>query len=122
MPTSPIVIVLMIMLVLQYMTMLNKGARFLPKTAIDLFGSALTWETVIVWGLGVTVAGLSLGILISDRYATVDQWYASIMLALMAGHCTCLWKFEDQAWRKAHRRELEAKRKLDNTLAGVNDE
>jgi hypothetical protein len=121
MPTSPLVVVLMIMLVFQYMTMLNKGARFLPNTAIEFLGYALRWETVIVWGLGVTVAGLSLGILISDRYASVDQWYASIILALMAGHLTCLWKFEDQAWRKAYRKELEAKRKLE-TLASANDE
>jgi hypothetical protein len=122
MPISPLVVVLMIMLVLQYMTMLNKGARFLPNVAIQFFGYALTWETVIVWALGVTVAGLSLGILISDRYAAVDQWYASILLALMAGHCTCLWKFEDGGWRKAYRKELDAKRKPDGTLAGVNDE
>lgn len=121
MPTSPIVIVLMIMLVFQYMTMLNKGARFLPKTAIEFLGYVLTWETVIVRGLGVTVAGLSLGILICDQYAAVDRWYASIILALMAGHCTCLWKFEDRAWRKAYRKELEAKRKLE-TLAGANEE
>lgn len=122
MPTSPLVVVLMIMLVFQYMTMLNKGARFLPTTAMQFFGYAVSWETVIVWTLGVTVAGLSLGILISDRYAMVDRWYASILLALMAGHCTCLWKVEDQAWRKAYRKELDAKRKPDNTLAGVNDE
>jgi hypothetical protein len=121
MPTSPIVVVLMIMLVFQYMTMLNKGARFLPKAAIECLGYTLTWETVIVWGLGVTVAGLSLGILISDRYAAVDQWYASIILALMAGHCTCLWKFEDQTWRKAYRKELEAERKVE-TLAAAEDE
>ena len=105
-PTSAVIVILMILLVLQYLTMLNKGASFLPKIAIELFGEALTWETVIVWVLGVTVAGLALGILIGDRYGTIDRWYASVLLALMAGHCTCIWKTEDPAWRQAYLKQL----------------
>jgi L-asparagine transporter-like permease len=112
MPTDAIVIVLMIMLVLQYLTMLNKGAGFLSKVAVEVLGEAITWETIIVWTLGVSVAGIALGILISGRYDTIDRWYASILLALMLGHCTCIWKTEDKSWRKAYlkeRRDRQAK-------------
>ena len=117
MPTDPLVIVLMIMLVLQYLTMLNKGSRFLGNVAIDVLGIKLTWESVIVWTLGVSVAGLALGIIISDRYALIDQWYASILLAVMAGHCTCVWKTDDTAWRKAYLKELADKQRSKKELA-----
>jgi hypothetical protein len=117
MPNDPLVIVLMIMLVLQYLTMLNKGARFLKDVAIDFVGLRLTWESIIVWTLGVSVAGLALGVVISDRYALIDQWYASILLAVMAGHCTCRWKAEDASWRKAYLKELADKQRAKKELA-----
>lgn len=117
MPSNPLVIILMIMLMLQYLTMLNKGARFLGNVAIDLAGVRLTWESIIVWTLGVVVAGLALGIVIADRYGTIDRWYASLLLAVMAGHCTCIWKTEDAAWRKAYLKELADKQRAKNELA-----
>jgi hypothetical protein len=117
MPSDPLIVVLMIMLVLQYLTMLNKGARFLGKVAIEIVGVRLTWEGIVVWTLGVSVAGLALGVVISDRYALIDQWYASILLAVMAGHCTCLWKTEDAAWRKAYLKELADKQRAKKELA-----
>jgi hypothetical protein len=117
MPSDPLILVLMIMLVLQYLTMLNKGARFLRDVAIDVVGVRLTWESIIVWTLGVLVAGLALGLVISDRYALIDQWYASILLAVMAGHCTCLWKTEDAGWRKAYLKELADKQQAKKELA-----
>jgi hypothetical protein len=52
------------------------------------------------------VAGLALGVVIADRYAAIDKWYASILLAVMAGHCTCIWKTDDANWRKAYLKEL----------------
>jgi hypothetical protein len=107
----------MIMLVLQYLTILNKGARFLGNVAVDILGVRLTWESVIVWTLGVGVAGLALGIVMSDRYKTVDRWYASILLALMVGYCTCLWKTEDPAWRKAYLKEQATKQEAKKELA-----
>lgn len=106
MPTSPIIVFLMILLVLQYMVILNKGAGFLAKPAFELPGGPLSWESAIVWTIGVLVAGLALGIVISDRYGTIDRWYASLLLALMAGHCTCVWKTEDPSWRKAYLKEI----------------
>lgn len=117
MPADPLIVVLMIMLVLQYLTILNKGAGFLKVAAIDVIGVRLTWESVIVWTLGVLVAGLSLGVVIADRYSTIDRWYASILLAVMAGHCTCLWKTEDASWRKAYLKELADKQRAKKELA-----
>ena len=116
-PGDPLIVVLMIMLVLQYLTMLNKGAHFLGAAAIDVVGVRLSWESIIVWTLGVLVAGLALGILIADRYSTTDRWYASILLAVMAGHCTCLWKTEDASWRKAYLKELADKQRAKKELA-----
>jgi hypothetical protein len=113
MPSSPIIIVLMMLLVLQYMAILNKGAAFLPRPALVLVGQSVTGEALIVWGIGVTVAGLALGVVIADRYGTVDRWYASMLLALMLGHCTCVWKTEDPSWRKAYLKELREKTRTD---------
>ena len=100
MPTSALVVVLMIVLVFQYMTMLNKRHRLLADTAIEFIGYRLTRADVIVWLLGIGVAGLSLGIAISDRYAPVDRWYASVLVAIMFGHCTCIWRFDDEQARR----------------------
>src|SRR5581483_10468828 len=97
--TSQTVIFLLILLALQYLTMLNKGARFLPRTAFDLFGQEVTWEYAIVYVLGVTVAGIALGIVVFQRYEEVDRWYAAMILAAMAGHWTCVLKYDDKSWR-----------------------
>jgi hypothetical protein len=110
-PASPIIVVLMILLVLQYIVILNKGVGFLARTALELPGRPLSWEAVIVWTVGVLVAGLALGILISEQYALIDRWYASLLLAVMAGHCTCVWKTEDPSWRKAYLKEISEAKK-----------
>ncbi len=107
MPKSAIVVVLMILLVFQYMTMLNRRHRLLKGTAVEFAGPSLTWADIIVWVLGIGVAGLSLGIAISDRYAVVDRWYASVLVAIMFGHCTCLWRFADeQTLKRDSKRDL----------------
>ena len=111
MPVSPIIVVLMILLVLQYIVILNKGVGFLARPALDLPGRPLLWQGVIVWTVGVLIAGLALGIVISDRYELIDRWYASLLIALMAGHCTCVWKTEDPSWRKAYLKEIGEKKK-----------
>jgi hypothetical protein len=100
MPTSALVVVLMILLVFQYMTMLNRRHRLLKGTAIEFMGYSLARADVAVWVLGIGIAGLSLGIAISDRYAPVDRWYASMLVAIMFGHCTCIWRFADEQARK----------------------
>ena len=104
-PTSQTVIFLLILLALQYLTMLNKGARFLPRTAFNLFGQEITWENAIVYVLGVTVAGIALGIVVFQRYEEIDRWYAVMMLAAMAGHWTCVLKYDDKSWREAYLKE-----------------
>lgn len=106
-PTSQTIVFLLILLAVQYLTMLNKGARFLPRVAVDVLGEQITWETAIVYVLGVTVAGIALGILLFHRYEEIDRWYAAIILAVMAGHWSCVLKYDDKAWRDAHMRELE---------------
>ena len=111
MPTTPIIVVLMILLVLQYFIILNKGSGFLAKPVLALGDRVLSWERVIVWTVGVLVAGLALGILISERYELIDRWYASLLLAVMVGHCTCVWKTEDPSWRKAYLKEIADKKK-----------
>lgn len=106
-PTSQTIVFLLILLAVQYLTMLNKGASFLPRVALDLPGEQITWETAIVYVLGVTVAGIALGILLFHRYEEIDRWYAAIILAVMAGHWSCVLKYDDKAWRDAHMRELD---------------
>ena len=106
-PTSQTVILLSILLALQYLTMLNKGASFLPRTAFDVLGESVSWESAIVYVLGVTVAGIALGILVFHRYEEIDRWYAALMLAGMAGHWTCELKYRDKAWRDAYFTEQE---------------
>jgi hypothetical protein len=108
-PTSQTVIFLLILLALQYLTMLNKGAGFLPRTALEVFGEAITWESAIVYVLGVTVAGIALGILVFHRYEEIDRWYAGMMLAGMAGHLTCVLKYDDKTWRDAYLKEQQKK-------------
>lgn len=108
-PTSQTVIFLLILLALQYLTMLNKGASFLPRTAFEIFGEAITWESALVYVLGVTVAGIALGILVFQRYEEIDRWYAAMMLAGMAGHLTCVLKYDDKTWRDAYLKEREKK-------------
>ncbi len=108
-PTNPTIVFLLILLALQYLTMLNKGASFLSRAVLDVLGEQITWETAIVYVLGVTVAGIALGILLFHRYEEIDRWYAAIILAVMAGHWTCVLKYDDKAWRAAHLRELEKK-------------
>jgi hypothetical protein len=116
MPTSALVVVLMILLVLQYMTMLNKRQRLLAGTAVEFVGYRLAWADVIVWVLGIGVAGLALGIAISDRYAPVDRWYASMLVAIMFGHCTCIWRFADEQARKNIKRD--ANRNTERQVSG----
>ena len=101
-PTHQTVIFLLILLALQYLTMLNKGASFLPRTAFDIFGEEISWESAIVYVLGVTVAGIALGILVFHRYEEIDRWYAAMILAVMAGHVTCVLKYDDKGWREAY--------------------
>jgi hypothetical protein len=108
-PTSQTVIFLLILLALQYLTMLNKGASFLPRPAFEIFGEAVTWESALVYVLGVTVAGIALGILIFQRYQEIDRWYAAMILAGMAGHLTCVLKYDDKTWRDAYLKEQEKK-------------
>jgi hypothetical protein len=108
-PTSQTVIFLLILLALQYLTMLNKGASFLPRTAFEVFGEAISWESAIIYVLGVTVAGIALGILVFHRYEEIDRWYAAMILAGMAGHWTCVLKYDDKSWRAAYLREEEKK-------------
>jgi hypothetical protein len=104
-PTSQTVIFLLILLALQYLTMLNKGASFLPRPAFELMGGEISWESAIVYVLGVTVAGIALGILVFHRYEEIDRWYAAIILAAMTGHLTCVLKYDDKTWRDAYLKE-----------------
>jgi hypothetical protein len=108
-PTSQTVIFLLILLALQYLTMLNKGASFLPRTAFEIFGEAVTWESALVYVLGVTVAGIALGILVFHRYEEIDRCYAAMILAGMAGHLTCVLKYDDKTWRDAYLKEQNKK-------------
>jgi hypothetical protein len=108
-PTSQTVIFLLILLALQYLTMLNKGASFLPRTAFEIFGEAVTWESALVYVLGVTVAGIALGILVFHRYEEIDRCYAAMILAGMAGHLTCVLKYDDRTWRDAYLKEQNKK-------------
>jgi hypothetical protein len=108
-PTSQTVIFLLILLALQYLTMLNKGASFLPRAAFEMLGEVVSWESAIIYVLGVTVAGIALGILVFHRYEEIDRWYAAMILAGMAGHLTCVLKYDDRAWRDAYLKEQEKK-------------
>lgn len=108
-PTSQTVIFLLILLALQYLTMLNKGASFLPRPALWIVGEEISWEDAIVYVLGVTVAGIALGILLFHRYEEIDRWYAAMILAAMAGHWTCVLKYDDKTWREAYSKEQDKK-------------
>jgi len=111
-PTSQTFIFLLILLALQYLTMLNKGASFLPRAAFNALGEEISWESAIIYVLGVTVAGIALGILVFHRYEEIDRWYAAIILAGMAGHWTCVLKYSDKAWRDAYFAEQERKARM----------
>jgi len=121
-PTSQTVILLLILLALQYLTMLNKGASFLPRTAFEVLGESVTWEAAIGYVLGVTVAGIALGILVFHRYEEIDRWYAAMILAGMAGHWTCVLKYSDRAWLEAYFEEQEKRARSVRQLGLDNDE
>jgi hypothetical protein len=121
-PTSQTILFLLILLALQYLTMLNKGAGFLPRVALDVLGEQITWEAAIVYVLGVTVAGIALGILLFHRYEEIDRWYAAMILAGMVGHWTCVLKYNDKEWRAAHFREMEKNPGVARHLKLDNDE
>ena len=121
-PTSQTVILLLILLSLQYLTMLNKGASFLPRPAFEVLGEAVSWESAIVYVLGVTVAGIALGTLVFHRYDEIDRWYAGMILAGMAGHWTCVLKYRDKAWRDAYFKEQEKRARSVRQLGLGNDE
>jgi hypothetical protein len=121
-PTSQTIVFLLILLALQYLTMLNKGASFLPRAAFNALGEEITWESAIIYVLGVTVAGIALGILVFHRYEEIDRWYAAIILAAMAGHWTCVLKYSDKAWRDAYFAEQERKARMVPSLRLDKDE
>jgi hypothetical protein len=121
-PTSQTIIFLLILLALQYLTMLNKGASFLPRAAFNALGEEITWESAIIYVLGVMVAGIALGILVFHRYEEIDRWYAAIILAAMAGHWTCVLKYSDKAWRDAYFAEQERKARMVPSLRLDKDE
>jgi hypothetical protein len=118
-PTSQTVIFLLILLALQYLTMLNKGASFLPRTAFEFLGEEISWESALIYVLGVTVSGIALGILMFHRYEEVDRWYATIILAAMVGHLSCVLKYDDKAWRDAY---LKERRKKARPMPELKDE